>query len=375
MKSLLKCFVLASIVFTFLSCGNNDKKNVQAVVAEQGASKDTGSIESRDSDGKTEKHTGSHGKPVEKNGAPHAVQEIGSKNNSEDEDDSYTDEVDPKNTAYYAAYNKTLKLWNTSLNEKIVKTSLGNAHLIICGPNNGEPVVLLHGMNASSTMWYPNIEALSRKYRVYAIDNILEPGKSKLTGDAKDMQEVINWYIEVLRILDLKDYTLIGASKGGWLSTSIAMKEKWRIKNLILLSPAQTFIWIPPGSEILSNITYKMSPDEIHLNKIFSEMSFNSQNIEKAFLEQYYIGTKDEGFNKFILQMRPYHESEIRSLSMPVLLLIGDHDIINNQKSINKAKRLLPRGETGIIKNAGHFLSIDQSETVNNRMLDFMEKN
>jgi pimeloyl-ACP methyl ester carboxylesterase len=59
---------------------------------------------------------------------------------------------------------------------------------------------------------------------------------------------------------------------------------------------------------------------------------------------------------------------------MPVLLLIGDHDIIIKGKSIEKAKELLPHSETSIIKNAGHFLSFDQSETINSRILDFLNQ-
>jgi pimeloyl-ACP methyl ester carboxylesterase len=57
---------------------------------------------------------------------------------------------------------------------------------------------------------------------------------------------------------------------------------------------------------------------------------------------------------------------------VPILVLIGDQDIINNNKSIEKAKRLLPIVEVEKIKNAGHFLSIDQPEIVNKRILDFL---
>jgi pimeloyl-ACP methyl ester carboxylesterase len=57
---------------------------------------------------------------------------------------------------------------------------------------------------------------------------------------------------------------------------------------------------------------------------------------------------------------------------MPVLLLIGDNDIINNQNSIERAKKNMKNVETAIIKDAGHFLSIDQSEIVNKKILDFL---
>ena len=57
---------------------------------------------------------------------------------------------------------------------------------------------------------------------------------------------------------------------------------------------------------------------------------------------------------------------------MPVLVLIGDNDIINNHKSIKRAKELIHGVETATIKNAGHFLSFDQPEIVNEKALDFL---
>ena len=287
----------------------------------------------------------------------------------------YIEEVKPEDREYYKAYDKALTLWKTPFHELNIQTSLGNAHVIVSGPKNAEPVVLLHGMNASSTMWYPNIKALSQNHRVYAIDYLLEPGKSQINGEVKDMSEIMNWYNEIFDQLKLEKFSLIGASKGGWLAVNIALHQRSRIRNMILLSPAQTFMWIRPGSEILSDINYTLSPKRKHLRRVLETMSVNVDKIEQAYIDQYFIATQKAKNSKFILQMTPYSDDELKSLTMPVLLLIGDHDIINKEKSIEQAKELLPHSETGIIKNAGHFLSIDQSEIVNTRILDFLDAN
>ena len=74
---------------------------------------------------------------------------------------------------YIKAYNKSLSLWPVPYTEQDIPTSFGTAHVIISGPVNAEPLVILHGMDASSTMWYPNIKDYSKNYRVYAIDYIM----------------------------------------------------------------------------------------------------------------------------------------------------------------------------------------------------------
>lgn len=287
----------------------------------------------------------------------------------------YFEEVKPENQKFYAAYNKALKLWDVPYAEVNIKTSFGNAHVTVSGPESKEVIVLLHGMNATSTMWYPNIKALTKNHRVYAIDYLLEPGKSEYNGKVKNMEDIISWYNEIFTKLEIEEFSLIGASKGGWLATYIALQHKYQIKNMILLSPAQTFTQIHPDFDILTNLIYTLNPERKNLRKVLETMSANVDNINQVYIDQYFIATKKASLNKLILQMLPYSDDELHSLTMPVLVLIGDHDIINNQKSIDKAKKLLPHAHTEVIKNAGHFLSIDQAKEVNTKILEFLNEN
>jgi len=72
--------------------------------------------------------------------------------------------------AYRAAYDSTLTLWPVPYESLVVETELGATHIIASGPKDALPLILLHGMNLSATMWFPNIADLSHNYRVYAID-------------------------------------------------------------------------------------------------------------------------------------------------------------------------------------------------------------
>jgi pimeloyl-ACP methyl ester carboxylesterase len=287
----------------------------------------------------------------------------------------YVEVVKPEDVELYKAYNKALKLWKIPFHELNIKTDFGNAHVIVSGSKDAEPLVLLHGMNASSTMWYPNIKALSQNYRVYAIDYLLEPGKSEAIGKVQDMDAIMNWHNEIFDQLKLKKFSLIGASRGGWLAVYIALQQQSRIKSMILLSPAQTFTNIRPGSDMLTNITYTLNPKRKNLRDVLETMSVNVDKIEQVYIDQYFIATEKASLSKFILQMRPYSNDELRTLTMPVLTLIGETDIVNVEKSIDKAKELLPHSETAMIKKAGHFLSFDQAKLVNRRMLDFLNAN
>lgn len=284
-----------------------------------------------------------------------------------------TADVKNEKLTYKEAYNRALSLFKTPLAERDIKTSFGTAHVIITGPADKAPVVLLHGMNASSTMWYPNIKALSEHYRVYAIDFLLEPGKSLCESEVSNTDQIVNWYYEIFDQLGLKKFSIVGASRGGWLAMNIALRHKERINKVVLLSPAQAFIWIKPGMKVISNISYTMSPKRKRLRDVLETMTFNVDNINQIYINLYYAASKEAKVSKCILQMTPFSDEQIEALNMPVLLLIGDNDIINNQKSLERANKHMKNVQAEVIKNAGHFLSIDQAETINKKILEFLQ--
>ncbi len=276
-------------------------------------------------------------------------------------------------SAYYKAYDETLKLWKVSYEELYIPTANGTAHVIVSGPKNAAPLVLLHGMNASSTMWYPNMASLSKNHRVFAIDFILEPGKSSLKNDIESIENVTDWYEEVLAVLELDSFHLMGASRGGWMAVHFALNNQNKVKSLVLLSPAQTFMWIRPSVGLFKNIASLFSSKDQQLTQSLESLSSNPAKISEVYIKQYQLGLEKNSDNKFVSSMQPFSNKELMSLQMPVLVLIGDDDLINEQKTVEIANKL-PNGKGEVIQNAGHFLSIDQAATVNEKVVSFLNE-
>ncbi|MFO7938978.1 MAG: alpha/beta fold hydrolase, partial [Bacteroidales bacterium] len=230
-------------------------------------------------------------------------------------------------------------------------------------------------MNASSAMWYPNIKQLSANFQVFAIDLLVEPGKSAPNVEIEDTQMLMQWYKAIFDTLKIERFGLIGASKGGWLATKLAMYQPQQVEKLILLSPAQTFIWIPPDRALLSNLIYEMAPNRRRLEKLFSQMSTHPKQIAPAFVELFHQATRISSLDKMLMEMQPFSKDELKQMDMPVLVLIGDNDIINNARSLDRANEYLPNVQTHMIKDAGHFLSLDRAEHVSKIILRFLACN
>ena len=83
---------------------------------------------------------------------------------------------------FLEAYDNAMKLWPVTYEEIEITNRLGTTHGVTSGSKDAPPLVLLHGMLGTVTMWSPNIADLSKDYRVYAIDVKGQPGKSVLKG-------------------------------------------------------------------------------------------------------------------------------------------------------------------------------------------------
>ncbi|MBS7255873.1 alpha/beta fold hydrolase [Flavobacterium branchiicola] len=274
---------------------------------------------------------------------------------------------------YTAAYNKALKLWDIPYTEENVKTSFGTAHVIIAGPKNGKDLVLLHGMDASSTMWYPNIKVLAKNHRIYAIDFLMEPGKSNLTAKPLSKEEIVIWYNEIFTHYKLKQFDIVAASRGGWIATLLATQKTNSIDKMVLLSPAQTFKFIDKVRKTTKALILKLFPSEKKFEKTLETFSTHPEKISPVYKKQFYLANKYAKSNSSMLKMTPFSDDELRSISSSVLVLIGDHDVINSDESLERAKKYVPNCKTITVTDAGHFLSIDQSKFTNDAMINFLE--
>jgi pimeloyl-ACP methyl ester carboxylesterase len=274
---------------------------------------------------------------------------------------------------YINSYNTALKLWGIPFKEENIKTRYGTAHIIITGPKDGKNLVLLHGMDASSTMWYPNIKALAKNHRVYAIDFLMEPSKSTLNEKALSPEEIVIWYNDIFNYYKLKNIDIVAASRGGWIATLLASQKYNSINKLVLLSPAQTFEFIDDIGKTSSALLLKLFPSPKKFAKTLKTFSTHPERISPVYKKQFYLANKYAKSNTNMLQMLPFSDAELKSITNPVFVLIGDQDVINSEKSLERAQEFLANSKTKIIKDAGHFLSIDQSKVVNEAIISFLE--
>jgi pimeloyl-ACP methyl ester carboxylesterase len=75
-------------------------------------------------------------------------------------------------------YQAFLKYWPVPNEQIHVPAQQGSTFVVISGPRDAPPLLLLHGGAANSAMWMGGVAAFARSFRVYCVDMIGEPGLS-----------------------------------------------------------------------------------------------------------------------------------------------------------------------------------------------------
>ncbi len=98
-----------------------------------------------------------------------------------------------KRDRYLANYDARAARWPVPSKEMYVDTSWGETFVRISGPEDGPALVLLPGANATSLLWEPNVAAWSEDYRVFAVDNVFDFGRSVYVRNMTTPEDFVEW--------------------------------------------------------------------------------------------------------------------------------------------------------------------------------------
>src|SRR5215510_14797968 len=137
-----------------------------------------------------------------------------------------------------AQYHEALERWPVEHRQLRVPTREGETFVIVSGEGNATPIVLLHGSGTNASAWMHSVAEWARRFRVYAVDMIGEPGFSAPARPPFASDAYVGWMDDVWDRLGLKSAGLVGISLGGWLALEYAVKRPARVASLSLISPS-----------------------------------------------------------------------------------------------------------------------------------------
>ncbi len=280
----------------------------------------------------------------------------------------------PDNKArYYTAYAAMLKQWPVPYDELYVPTGFGDTHVIVTGSQDDPPLALFHSAGSGAVQWFRNVGPFSRRYRTYAVDVIGEVNKSIPTRKITRRQEFVDWMADLFDGLHIESADLVGNSFGGFLAFNTALYLPERVRKVVLISPAATFVQMWAFYFHLA-FPYKIGYILGSKRMIMRGFDWIWQDFPRDELfTQYTRAGKVNGFPSNQLSPPVYNDKELHKLLTPMLLLIGDHEVIYNpQRAIRRATSRVAGLKAEIVPNANHNAQVTAPDVVNKKILDFL---
>jgi pimeloyl-ACP methyl ester carboxylesterase len=275
---------------------------------------------------------------------------------------------------YLEAYDEVISQWPVAYKELTIPTPFGNTHVIASGHPEAPPLVLLHATGTSSTGWLLNADALSRRYRVFAVDIIGEAGKSQQTRLLRDRTDCVAWLSTVLDGLGLQRTHLAGWSFGGWTALAYTIDEPDRVEKTVLLAPFGSLAPYAPAVLLFLKLGPYLPmgpPGGLALRMLSPGYRFSPSFARQFVLGGRHFQAADPRISVF---PKPFTDEELSSIQTPVLLLVGDHEsTFDPQDALAQAQRRIADVRAEIVPGGiGHMIAMEAADLVNERILRFL---
>jgi len=215
---------------------------------------------------------------------------------------------------------------------------------------DGEPLLLLHGNNSSIASFENQVDVLSKKYKVIALDS---RGQGKSTGDSTKityelMAKDVNAFLQQLQ---LKNVNILGWSDGGNIALILAMQYPDKVKKMAVM-----------GTVLFNDDSSVSSETNKLIRKQVKEMK------DKGIAES----NMDYRLKMLLLTEPNINPDSLNKIQAPTLVMAGQYDVVKEKHTKLIAEKIQD-SKLLIFKGADHEAPKKISPLFNQAVLDFLE--
>ena len=277
-------------------------------------------------------------------------------------------------------------------------------HYIDEGPQQANPIILLHGEPTWGYLYRKFIPELSKKYRVIVPD-MMGFGKSETP---QDKEYTLKTHVEnlsgLIDNLKLNSITFVGQDWGGPITAAYSIRNIDKVRGFVLINTlfgyskeerpknlSPWFQWINKHYQdnTLEGILGELGSTLLSVMKIpnFTNNNIINDTWINAYSSQFPDRASCKGAINFPLdallnRIAPYviegiKQGDLKSLcAKPAILAYGMKDnAIEPDYAIRDFKALFPNSKVIEMPNAGHYSQEDEPELLINLIKEFMKHN
>jgi pimeloyl-ACP methyl ester carboxylesterase len=235
-------------------------------------------------------------------------------------------------------------------------------------PNEGQPLVLIHGLLDSAFGFRKIVPFLDKKYKLYIID-IPGFGKSKLPQIQYLYQVDIfsDMIYKVFQKLSLANIVLCGHSMGGLIAQHITIKdaELKRVQKLVLLSSGG----IPhPERDKMRAVLFPADHEEV--GRLLQHLYYKETPMPSKLIRKTLVHAWNSREYKFLAENTIERETEIffgsqaRKIKIPTTIISGKQDLITTPEAMKKLKSYIRGSKLILLEHTRHAIHLEKPKEV-----------
>ena len=286
------------------------------------------------------------------------------------------------------------------MQSQFVKTNSINLHVMTDGPENGTPVILLHGFPEFSYGWRKQIPALTAAgFRVIVPDQRGYNLSDKPKGVSSYAVDVIAR--DVLGLFDhfgIEKAFLVGHDWGAVVAWTVALNHPERLKKLAILNVPHPDVmtefvlknaeqrkksWYVFFFQIPLFVEWMLSKNDFHnLGRMLvgsgRKSTFTLQDLaeyKKAWAQPGAL-TGMLNWYRAVFRRSLWHvfgkKISARRITVPTLMLWGKRDVALSHEMVAPSIALCDDGKTVLFEKSTHWVQHDEADEVNKNLIEFL---
>ena len=222
---------------------------------------------------------------------------------------------------------------------------------------SGRPMLILHGGGGPQT-----VAGLAAALSAQA--HVLVPTHPGFSGEPRpewfdSIDDLALAYLELLERLDLHDVLVVGSSMGGWVASTMALRDTTHVVSGIVLVDAGG---IQVEGHPITNVS-TLTPDELSALSFHNPAPFRvdpatvtpeQAEARAANFRTLYVYDQGQGMGDRKLRRR------LRRVNIPALVVWGESDGVIDPDYGRVYAQALPNARFELIPEAGHLPQIEQ---------------
>jgi pimeloyl-ACP methyl ester carboxylesterase len=276
---------------------------------------------------------------------------------------------------------------------RIHDVPVGKLKLSTLTMGEGPDLLLLHGLGGAKSSFYDTAAALSRRYRVHAIDLPGFGGSSKPANAPYGAPYAAKAVVGAMDALGIERAHIVGNSMGGRVAIEVGLERPDRVGGLALLSPAVAFVrrdwhWLVR----ILRPELGMLPHSLGRHRIeqqfwalFADRDLVDPSVADIVVDEFERIYRNAGARlAFLASARAiYLEApfgkrgfypRLAGLRPPALFVWSSHDRLIPEGFRPHVERWLPGAEQVVLQGCGHVPQVERPEQTNGLLERFFAR-